>query len=123
MGAEIQRLQRKKRNGWQRVTNEMVMHFAAVDCERCAGKGFFTVEIRRPPPVPSSEGTVMVPQPAEQRPVMCVCTDAPFKKEYEGRLRRTKAGRLEFKPLTVTKALDDVQVLSPGAYEKLKRDE
>lgn len=91
MGAEIQRLQRKRRNNWQRVTNELVITFALKDCERCEGAGFFTAQV--------NDG--------EKRPIVCACCDAPFKKAYEGRLRRLKNGMLEFKPLAVAAPLDE----------------
>ena len=91
MGREIQRLQRKQRNNWQRVSNELVLSFALKDCERCEGKGMFT-----------ATGT-----DGETKPFVCGCCDAPFKKAYEGRLRRMKTGRLEFRPLAVAGALDE----------------
>ncbi len=91
MGAEIQRLQRKRRNNWQRVTNKLVLSFALKDCERCEGAGFFTTSVNG----------------GEQKPQMCACSDAPFKAAYEGRLRRTKEGRLEYRPLAVAESIDE----------------
>jgi hypothetical protein len=92
VGKETQRLMRKWNNAWQRVTNELVMQFALKDCEKCEGKGMFTVS--------DKDNTRRVA-------AMCDCVDAPFKKEYAGRLRRTKEGRLEFKPLAEATSLDD----------------
>lgn len=92
MGAEIQRLQRKKRNAWQRVTNAFMMTFADPKCEKCDGVGMFTVS--------DAEQTREVP-------TMCDCTDPRFKKAYTGRLRRMQNGRLEFRPMAVAGALDE----------------
>lgn len=110
MGAEIARLQRKRRNAWQRVTNALVMTFADKDCERCGGHGMFTA---------NGGGEVA-------KPFMCVCTDEPFKKAYEGRLRRTKEGRLEYRPLVLASLLDvaeGAEATGTGIHEKVTRDE
>ncbi len=91
MGAEIARLQRKQRNNWQRVTNTLVMQFADPECTKCDGVGAFTVSDA------DAVRKVMT---------MCDCCDSRFKETYAGRLRRTKEGRLEFKPMATAEILD-----------------
>ncbi len=86
----MSRPKRKSRIQWHRVTNELVLSFAVKDCPRCSGAGMFTTQVNG----------------GEQRPVMCACVDAPFKKEYEGRLRRTDQGRLEYREMSVAEELD-----------------
>ena len=73
------------------MTNELVISFALKDCERCAGAGFFTASVNG----------------GEQKPQMCVCSREPFHEAYEGRLRRTKEGRLEYRPLAVAESIDE----------------
>ena len=75
----------KRRLEWHTVTNELVMTFAAKDCRRCEGVG--AVDITN---TATGEG----------KRAACPCVDAPFKAEYAGRLRRNKAGKLEFRELS-----------------------
>jgi hypothetical protein len=71
----------KRRVPWERVTNSLVMQHALADCVDCKGGGELT----------NTAGVRFV----------CHCADAPFKKAYEGRLRRTKEGRLEYRTMAV----------------------
>lgn len=87
MGAELRRLARKRANGWQRVTNELVISFARKDCIDCKGAG------------------VLVGKDDRRRP--CPCCDAPFKEAHTGRLRRMDNGRLEFRPLAASVDIED----------------
>ncbi len=73
------RLRIKRKNEWARVTNVLVMQHALKDCVDCKGGG----------ELENNEGVRFV----------CHCADAPFKKAYEGRLRRTKEGRLEYREM------------------------
>jgi hypothetical protein len=93
---------KKRGPPWQRVTNAIVMQFALADCIDCKGGGELD-DPRRP----------------------CPCADAPFKKAYEGRLRRTKEGRLEYRALAMTSLLDvaaGAEATGTGIHEKVTRD-
>jgi hypothetical protein len=70
----------KRRDKWNRVTNELVCAFAVDDCPRCGGTGVID---------------------KDTMPHVCKCADIPFKEAYAGRLRRHGSGRLEFREVAM----------------------
>ncbi len=91
----------KKRVPWERVTNVLVMQHALKDCVDCKGGGELT----------NTAGVRFV----------CHCADAPFKKAYEGRLRRTKEGRLEYREMAAVPSAEFVAAFNSAMAQVMDK--